>query len=882
MKSDDIKRRFLEFFAERGCRVVESSSLIPDDPTLLLTTAGMVQFKPYFLGELTPEFTRATSAQKCVRTTDIDRVGHTARHLTFFEMLGNFSFGDYYKSEAARFAYDFLVGELGLPLERLYFTVYEEDDEALAIWRDEVGVPADRVVKLGKEDNFWDMGETGPCGPCSEILYDQGPEAGCGRPECAPGCDCDRYLELWNLVFMQYDRDQQGGLTPLPRKNIDTGMGLERVASVLQGVPNNFETDQLRSLMDRMAGLAGTAYGRDATTDTSLRIVADHARAMTFLISDGVLPSNEERGYILRRIIRRAVRHGRSLGADKVFLPEMVEAVVELMGEAYPDLKRNRAFIVSMVRSEEERFLETLRGGLSYLEDSLSSLKEDGAAAVPGEIVFHLHDTLGFPLELTREIALEQGFSLDEEGFTGLMRQQKERARQARVEEGYSVAEKEVYLEVLDNFGTTLFDGYQVTAENARVKAVIVRDRFVSSAAQGEEVEVVLDRTPFYGEMGGQVGDHGKFSSDRVEVEVTDAQHPVKGLTVHRGRVVRGVLEPEQEVCVEVDEERRDAIRRNHTATHLIHRALREVLGEHARQAGSLVDPEHLRFDFTHYAQPTPEELSDMEARVNRMIIADYPVRAYITTYDYARSIDAVALFGEKYEDQVRVVEVDELSRELCGGTHVGRTGEIGLCLFTSEGSVGANLRRLEAVTGTAAYLRVKETAAVLDGVSGLIKADSGQVLSRLEKLLQHQRELEKEIEKSSVQALSGVLEEVLEKGGRWTDGKATILTARAGGVPKDLLRDLADRALERIKPGVVALVAEGEKIDMVVAVSKELVASGLKAGDLVKTGSASLGGSGGGKPHMAVGGGTRREGIDEALEKVTQAAAAVLAAGDA
>ncbi len=696
------------------------------------------------------------------------------------------------------------------------------------------------------------------------------------------GCDCDRYLELWNLVFMQFERDAEGGLTPLPKKNIDTGMGLERVASVLQGVTNNFDTDLLRSLMERMAGLAGLAYGEDGKRDTSLRIVADHSRAMTFLISDGVLPSNEERGYILRRIIRRAVRHGRGLGVDKVFLPEMVEGVVELMGDAYPDLRRNQAFIVSMVRSEEERFLQTLKSGLVYLEDSLASLKREGRETVPGEVAFHLHDTLGFPLELTREIASEQGFTLDEEGFTGLMLRQKERARQARVDEGYSVSEKEVYLEVLENFGVTQFDGYQVDEEPAVVKAIISSDRFVSGASAGHEVEVVLDRTPFYGEMGGQVGDRGRLYSDQVEVEITDVKRPLKGLFVHFGKVTRGTLEPELKIIAEVDAERRDAIRRNHTTTHLIHLALREVLGEHAKQAGSLVDPDHLRFDFTHYAQLTPEELREMEAEVNRLVLADLPVRAYFTTYDYARSIDAVALFGEKYEEQVRVVEVDEVSRELCGGTHVGRTGEIGLCLFTSEGSVGASLRRLEAVTGTVAYGRVKEMAATLEGVAGLVKADTGQVLPRLERLLERQRELEKEAEKSSVQALSGVLEEVLEKGGRWTDGKATVLTARAGRVPRDLLRDLADRALERIKPGVVALVSEGEKIDLVVAVSKDLVAAGLKAGELVKAGSVPLGGSGGGKPHMAVGGGTRREGIDEALEKVTQAAAAALAASDA
>jgi len=882
LKSDEIKSRFLRFFAQRGHRVVESSSLIPDDPTLLLTTAGMVQFKPFFLGELVPAYTRATSAQKCLRTTDIDKVGLTARHLTFFEMLGNFSFGDYYKSEAARFAYDFLVGEMGLPLDRLYFTIYEEDDEAFAVWNGEVGIPAERIVRLGAEDNFWDMGVIGPCGPCSEIIYDQGPQFGCGRPGCAVGCDCDRYLELWNLVFMQYNRDADGSLTPLPKKNIDTGMGLERLASVLQGAATNFETDLLRSLIDRMAGLAGTRYGEGGEGDVSLRIVADHSRAAAFLIGDGVLPSNEDRGYILRRLIRRAVRHGRALGVERPFMTDMVEGVVELMGGSYPDLLRDHAFIASIVRSEEERFLKTLRGGLAYLQESLDSLRAQGRSTVPGEVAFHLHDTLGFPLELTREIAAEQGLGLDEEGFAELMLEQKERARRARSDEGYSVAEKEVYLEALDNFGPTLFDGYVLEEERARVLAVIERDRFVPGAGEGAEVEVVLDRTPFYGEMGGQVGDRGELRWEGGLMEVTDVQRPLKDLFVHRGKVLSGRLAGGAEVEARIDARRRADIRRNHTATHLIHHALRQVLGEHVRQAGSLVEPDRLRFDFTHFAAPERQELEEIERMVNELILDDLPVRAYFTTYEYACSLGAIALFGEKYGDEVRVVEVDEISRELCGGTHAARTGEIGMLLFTSEGSVGANLRRLEAVTGRGAYRLVSEMRDSLERASQLVKADTGRLLERLEKMAQRQKELEQEAGKRSQQRLSGVLEEALEKGERWTDGENVVLTARVEAVPAKLLRDLAERLLERLGRGVAVLAAEGEKIDLVVAVSKELVPKGLDAVRLAREASALLGGGAGGRPDMAVGGGTRKESLQEALRTARESAVSAMTSGNA
>ncbi len=882
MKSREIREKFLDFFKARGHRLVESSSLIPDDPTLLLTNAGMVQFKPYFLGELQPEFTRATSSQKCVRTTDIDKVGHTARHLTFFEMLGNFSFGDYYKEEAALWAWEFLMETMVLPLERLYFSIYEEDEEAFRVWRDKVGVPEERIVRLGMEDNFWDMGVTGPCGPCSEIIYDQGPEYGCGREDCRVGCDCDRFLELWNLVFMQYHRDEKGELHPLPKKNIDTGMGLERLAAVLQGCPSNFETDLIKPLIEAMAGLAGITYGSDAEGDTSLKIIADHSRAMAFLINDGVLPSNEERGYILRRIIRRAVRHGRLLGVEELFLPAMMDQVIELMGEDYPDLKKNRAFIQSIVRSEEERFSQTLRAGMVFLEESLRDLETRGERSLSGQAVFHLHDTLGFPLELTREIALEQGFSLDEEGFAQLMEEQRERARRARVEEGYSVAEKEVYLEVLENYGETPFDGYSLEELRARVVALVEKDRVVTSASEGEEVEVFLERTPFYAEMGGQVGDHGWLLSDKGEVLVEDTQAPLKGLIAHRGRVRRGIIKVGDEVIARVDSSRRESIRRNHTATHLIHWALREVLGEHAKQAGSLVEDERLRFDFTHYAPMTPEELKETEERVNRLIMADLPVRAYVTTYEYARSIDAIALFGEKYEEHVRVVEVDEISRELCGGTHVGRTGEIGLCLFTSESGIGSNLRRIEAVTGEYAYARVRDYRELLKNISRVTKTDENRILPRLEKMVQQLKSLEDELERLSRVGMGEVLESLLASAEVWSGDRAKVLTARQDGISPGQLRDLAERVLGRIGPGVVAIAVSGEKVDLVVAVTKSLLPLGLNAVELVREGAKVLGGGGGGRPDMAVGGGSRPEMVDQALQLIRERAISILTREDA
>ncbi len=867
MKSEEIRASFLDYFQRREHRLVKSSSLTPDDPTLLVTNAGMVQFKPYFLGSEKPEFSRATTCQKCVRTTDIEKVGRTARHLTFFEMLGNFSFGDYYKREAISWGWEFLAVEMGLDEERLYCSVFEQDDEAYDIWRDVVGIPAQRLVRLGAGDNFWDMGTTGPCGPCSEILYDQGEEYGCGQPDCRPGCDCDRYLELWNLVFMQYHRDEQGELHPLPSRNIDTGLGLERLASVLQGVPNNFETDTMAAVLRAASDLCGVPYGSDGNSDISLKIVTDHSRAVTFMVGDGMLPSNEDRGYILRRLVRRAVRHGRLLGINDIFLPRMVEVVIEVMGGAYPELKQNSAFIDSIIRSEEERFSHTLRTGLVYLEEAVSDLKERGGRALPGDVVFHLHDTLGFPLELTRELAREHDLELEEERFEDLMEEQRERARAARVEEGYAPQVQEIYSEILDNYGESRFTGYETTSDKAKAVAIVRDGRATSTAACGEEVEIFLDRTPFYGEMGGQVGDTGSISFPAGEAEVIEAFHPAGGLISHRCRVARGEIRTYETVEANVDAERRTAIRRNHTATHIVHWALRQVLGEHAKQAGSLVDPRRMRFDFTHFQPLEKDELEEIEELANRKVVENLPVRAYVTTYEYATSINAVALFGEKYEDYVRVVEVDEISRELCGGTHVGRTGEIGLVVITGESGIGANMRRIEALTGMEAYRYFRARQDMLEDISSRLKTDVKRLPDRIDKMLQRIKGLESDLSKRGREETAS-----LAGGGiNWREieapGGIKILTAAVEDLPSHELRELAERTLARQAAGAVGIATiHDAKAGMVVALTKELVGAGLDAVELVRKASRLLGGGGGGRPDMAVGGGSEMSRIDEAL----------------
>ncbi|HLH71893.1 MAG TPA: alanine--tRNA ligase, partial [Chloroflexota bacterium] len=708
-----IRELFLNFFQEKGHLVLPSSSLVPSgDPSLLLTTAGMVQIKPYFLGEAVPPAPRLASVQKCFRTVDIEAVGDE-RHLTFFEMLGNFSVGDYFKEGAIAFAWEFLTKRLGFPAERLYPTIYPDDEEAFQAWQKIAGVPAERIIRL--EDNWWAAGPVGPNGPDSEIYYDRGAEYGCGRETCRPGCDCPRFLEFWNLVFMQYYRDATGALTPLPRKNIDTGMGLERLSMLVQNKRTVYETDLFMPVLERAAEIAGVTYGKADPVDFSLRVIGDHSRAVTFLVADGVLPSNEGRGYVLRRILRRAVRHGRLLGIQRPFLTETVQVVIKTLGHAYPELGHRQEFILRVVEMEETRFIQTLTVGLSVLDQIITKARETGAHQLSGEDVFRLYDTYGFPKELTVELAQEAGLTVDLEGFEKAMNQQRERARAASKFSSGPRQNAEAYSQLPLEVE---FLGYERLDATSQIVGMIVNGQLVGTMETGDEGEIVLRETPFYAEAGGQVGDTGSIANERGLAEVFDTRRPVPNLIVHRVRMSQGALLSGDVVEAKVDRQRREDIARNHSATHLLHKALRETLGTHVQQAGSLVAPDRLRFDFTHFRPVTPEELWAIEERVNQEIRLNLPKETTITTYQEALAAGAMALFGEKYGEQVRMVCLGDYSCELCGGTHVNRTGDIGYFFIASEESVGAGVRRIEAFTGRGADQAVRDRLAVLERVS--------------------------------------------------------------------------------------------------------------------------------------------------------------------
>ncbi|NJD55664.1 MAG: alanine--tRNA ligase, partial [Nitrospirae bacterium] len=707
MNSSDIRKAFLEYFRARGHEVVRSSSLIPgNDPTLLFTNAGMVQFKSVFLGEEKKPYHRAASSQKCMRAggkhNDLENVGHTARHHTFFEMLGNFSFGDYFKKDAIIFAWELLTEYYKLPKDRLWATVYEDDDEAAKLWKELTGIPGNRIVRLGAKDNFWQMGDTGPCGPCSEILIDQGESVGCGKPDCAVGCDCDRFLEIWNLVFMQFDRTREGALTPLPKPSIDTGMGLERLSAVLQGKHNNFDTDLFTTIIASICGHSGKKYHADRLTDIAIRVIADHIRSITFLLSEGCVPSNEGRGYVLRRIIRRASRYAKSLDIGEPVLYKLCEAVAETMGDIYPELQEEKTRVQKMLQLEEERFMKTLEQGLVILTDVIAQTKKEGLNSIPGGELFRLYDTYGFPLDIARDVASEQNLSIDEPGFHREMEQQRTKARAAWVGEESSAASA-VYKDLLQKHAATVFTGYESFESTARVLAVVWDGKVVDELASGSEGEVLLDRTPFYAESGGQVGDAGKLSADNLRAMVLDTRKPVEGIFIHKVRVAQGALRAGSQVSASVDRERRLSTMRNHTATHLLHAALRNIVGEHVKQAGSYVSDERLRFDFTHFQSIDPRMILSVEDDVNDGILNNIPVET--TVMETAKAIESgvTALFGEKYGDVVRVISVPGVSAELCGGTHAHATGDIGLFKIVSEGSVAAGIRRIEAVTGKAA-----------------------------------------------------------------------------------------------------------------------------------------------------------------------------------
>lgn len=865
MKAAELREKYLAFFESKGCQRWPSSSLIPDDPSLLLTSAGMVQFKPYFLGQkhLPSQYVGTTTVQKCVRTTDIDIIGTTGRHQSFFEMLGNFSFGAYFKKEMCSWAYEFSTEVLGFDPERLYFTVYLDDDETIEIWKS-LGVPESHITRLGEDDNFWRAGPTGPCGPCSELYYDQGADVGCGSPDCAPGCDCDRFLEYWNLVFTQFDGQEDGSLAPLPTKNIDTGMGLERTAAILQGVQSNYDTDILQDFIKVGERLSGKHYGQDVKDDLSLRIVADHSRAVTFMIADGILPSNEGRGYVLRRLLRRAVRHGHLLGIEGPFLSHYIEAVVAIMGDVYPEVVENRTLIERVVLSEEERFGLTLRQGQAFLDEALDAL--ESGEVLSGSTAFTLHDTYGFPIELTGEICSEQGIEIDLEAFEVCMEQQRRRARAALKDEAWETS-VDVFTDIQAEVGTTEFLGYGTDCCTATVLAIVRGGKRVERASIGEEVEIVLDCSPFYGEMGGQCGDTGIFTSDNgLFARIGDTQIPEKGLIAHKAAVEKGEVAVGDTVEASIDVLRRERIRRNHTATHILHWALREVLGDHVKQAGSFVAPDRLRFDFTHFEAMTVAQLAEVERLANEKVMVNGEVHAYETSLVAAREAGVTALFGEKYGEFVRVLETGDFSKELCGGTHVGRTSEIGFIKVTSESSVGANMRRIEAVTSFDALAYVNSLIDELNETAAELKVPPRDVSERTALNIKRIKELETAVKRAKAASAAGGVDKLLA--GAYDVGYPLVIAA-IGEAEVEGIRKAWDALASRLpEPGaaVLAAVSTAKTPLLIAAGSKQAVEAGFDAAKIIKTISPAIGGGGGGKSTMAQAGGKNVAGIDEAL----------------
>jgi alanyl-tRNA synthetase len=877
MDTREIRARFVSFFEERGHHRVPSSSLVPNDPTLLLTNAGMNQFKPYFLGDQTSPFDRAVTVQKCMRAggkhNDIDQVGRTAKHLTFFEMLGNFSFGDYYKLDACKWGWELVTEGYGIDPERLWVTIYETDDEAEEIWRNAVDVHPERIIRLGKEDNFWSMGVAGPCGPDSEIFFDLGERFG-EASERGPGGNQERYVEIWNLVFMQNDCNAEiEPVAELPKKNIDTGMGLERMAMVLQNKETVFETDLLRNLIAHAEELTGKTYGHEERVDVGLRILADHARSVSFMLADGILPSNEERGYVLRLIMRRAIRQARLLGRDKPVLESLVGATVDLMGETYSELVHKRDLSLEVAAREEERFDETLKQGLSLLEGEIQRARDAKAAELPGEIVFRLHDTWGFPIDITTEIASEAGLSVDRPAFDKLMDEQRARARAARRSDEVGTAtDAAISAQELDS---TEFVGFEHLETDAKVVAIASGGTAAPAAGVDDEVDVFLDRTVFYAEGGGQVGDRGILRGPSGEATVIDTQRVVPGLIAHRVKVTAGRLAVGDQVHALVDASRRRGAERAHTATHILHWILRDRLGEHAHQAGSLVEPGRLRFDFSHFDALDDAQVDDISVELQQRVLTDDPVRAFETTFDFAKSIGAMAFFGEKYGDFVRVVEVGEYSKELCGGTHVPHTSSIGVVAVTSEGSVGANLRRIEALVGEEGLEHLRRRASALESIAHTLKSSPDEVAEKVERLLATQKEMEREL---SVARKRGAEEEAAELATTAVDvnGARLLVARRDMGV--DALRSLAQSLKGRLGSGVVILgTAQEGRANLVGAVTKDLVEKGLSARDILAPGAALLGGGGGGKTDLAISGGPSADKLDEALEAASAAARSAL-----
>jgi len=867
VKTQELRDTYLKFFESKGHKIMHSASLVPaGDPTLLLTAAGMVPFKPYFLGTLKPENTRVTTCQKCIRTPDIDNVGKTARHGTFFEMLGNFSFGDYFKDEAISWAWEFLTEKVGFKAEDLWITIYQDDDEAFEIWNKKIGVPQDRIVRKGKADNFWEIG-VGPCGPCSEIHVDRGSNCGCGKSNCGLDCGCDRFMEIWNLVFIQFFKNEDGEYIPLEKKGIDTGMGLERIAALLQGSTTIFDADETKLIRDAVCELANVKYGDDYKTDVAIRVITDHARSSTFMVSDGVFPTNEGRGYVLRRLLRRGMRFGRLLGIKNNVMSHMAKVVIDVMKTPYPELAKDKERIIGIIELEEERFRIALEQGTALLHSIIDKAKEFGSNVISGEDAFKLYDTFGFPYELTLDMAEEYGLSVDKAEFDLAMSKQRERARSARADNSYMDEKSSFYKAALGD-KVSEFVGYTVLKANAVITTLIDKTGSVDILSEGQEGEIVLDITPFYASSGGQLHDEGYIKGlNGAIAQVVLVSDPLKTAKVHAVKVIKGEFKVSDPVIAEVDEIRRSNIRRNHSATHLIHAALRQVLGEHIQQAGSLVEPDRFRFDFTHFKSMTYDERKAVERLTNVWIMENSKVETVVTSVSEAKAKGAMALFDEKYGDEVRMVCMGDRSLELCGGTHVSRTGDIGLVKIISEGGIASGVRRIEAVTGMFAHDIVDKSEEDILVISDKLKVTPAMLPERVDKLVKDTKELEKNFALLKAKMSSGSIEDMVSNS--IEIGEFKVVSTQVDGYDSNAMRDLADKVRNRLVSGVVILASISDgKVSFVVALTQDAVKKGLHAGRLAKYVSELTGGGGGGRPDMALAGGKDISKVKEALSE--------------
>lgn len=868
---NELREMFLSFFESKDHLRMKSFSLVPqNDKSLLLINAGMAPLKPYFTGQEIPPRRRVTTCQKCIRTDDIENVGKTARHGTFFEMLGNFSFGDYFKTEAIHWTWEFLTEVVGLDKNRLYPSIYLDDDEAFKIWNEEIGVPAERIFRFGKEDNFWEHG-AGPCGPCSEVYYDRGEKYGCGKPGCTVGCDCDRYMEVWNDVFTQFNGDGKGGYTELDQKNIDTGMGLERLAVVVQDVESMFDIDTMKAIRDSICRIAGVEYDKDHKTDVSVRVITDHVRSVTFMTSDGVLPSNEGRGYVARRLLRRAARHGRLLGIERPFLTEVARVVIESSKDAYPELADKMEYINKVLSSEEEKFYQTLDAGLMILQGYMEELKAAGEKTLSGEKVFKLYDTYGFPIDLTEEILEEQGLTMDEEGFHKEMEAQRERARSARSETNYMGAKATIYNE-LDPAMVTEFDGYdRLWMVDSEILAMTGEGEMLYTAMPGTKVTIFTDKTPFYATMGGQEGDQGTIQTDTGLVEVDSTIKAIGDKIGHVGVVLEGTLTVGQKAKLVVDEQNRMATARNHSATHLLQKALRNVLGSHVEQAGSYVNANRLRFDFTHFQAMTPEELGRVEREVNRQILAGLGIKTDVMTMEEARKSGAMALFGEKYGSSVRVVSMGDYSKELCGGTHLKNTAQAGSFKIISENGVAAGVRRIEALTGEGALEYYEKQEQELSQVAAALKTKKERLVEAAESLTEQVKELQRELASLQSKMASGAADEILQSAEK--AGDIAVLAAYKPELDANALRQLGDSLKDKLGECVIILAGGQDKLQFVAMATEGAVKAGAHAGNIVKEAAKTAGGGGGGRPNMAQAGGKDASKVEEAVEAAKQVA---------